>query len=133
MGWQPGVKHSKHKKSPEHGNSKLKVEFYEQAIAMGKEGKSPAQMAAKFGVARNTLNKWIDSDPKFAEAFAIAMTHCQAWWEDQGQAGMFLDKFNAAVWKKSVECRFRDDYTERQEMKHEGGFVLQFDPEDKDA
>jgi hypothetical protein len=31
-------------------------------------------------------------------------------------SGMEAPGFNAAVWKKSVEARFRDDYTERQEQ-----------------
>ena len=32
---------------------------------------------------------------------------------------MKADRFNAQVWKKSVEARFREDYTERTETKNE--------------
>lgn len=117
----------------EHGHSKLKPKFCDEVIKLGKQGKSPAQMASHFGVSRNTIDNWALTDERFAAAYAVAMAHCQAWWEDQGQAGLFLDKFNAAVWKKSVESRFKSDYTERQELKHEGGLVLQFDPDDEDA
>jgi len=44
-----------------------------------------------------------------------AKTHEQAWWERAGKAGMVADKFNAAVWTKSVSARFRDDYCEKRE------------------
>jgi predicted metal-dependent phosphotriesterase family hydrolase len=38
----------------------------------------------------------------------------QRWWEQAGRGGMYLDKFNALVWKTSMQARFRDDYTERK-------------------
>ena len=133
MGQIPGKKHESHKRGEAHGNSVFKPEYCEQVIELGKQGKSAAQMASHFGICRFTIDKWAADIPEFGEAYAIARAHCQAWWEDAGQSGMYLEKFNAAVWKKSVESRFKDDYTERQELKHEGGFVLQFDPEDEDA
>lgn len=87
-------------------------------ISLGKEGKSKAQMAAHFDVARSTIDTWAAAHPEFSEALTRAMAHCQAWWEDKGQKGMELPGFNAAVWKKSVEARFRDDYTEKREIDH---------------
>jgi len=42
----------------------------------------------------------------------IAKEMEQAWWEVAGRQGMYSEKFNAAVWRKSMEARFRQDYTE---------------------
>lgn len=97
-------------------------EYCEQVIALGKEGKSKAQMAARFDVSRQTIDNWADEFPEFLEALSRAMAHAQDWWENAGQEGMFLGRsgFNDAVWKKSMEARFRDDYTEKQEIKHSG-------------
>lgn len=88
----------------------------EAVIELGKNGKSKAQMASHFDVSRQTIDNWAAAYPEFLEALTRAMAHCQAWWEDKGQAGLVVPGFNAAVWKKSVEARFRDDYTERQEQ-----------------
>jgi hypothetical protein len=95
-------------------------EYCERVIALGKEGKSKAQMAAEFDVARSTIDQWAEDYPEFSEAINRAMAHCQAWWEAKGQYGMETPGFNAAVWKKSVEARFREDYTERSEQKLTG-------------
>ena len=94
-------------------------EFCDQVIELGKAGKSKAQMAAHFDVSRQTIDNWADAHEDFLDALNRAMAHCQAWWEDQAQTGLVAPQgmtFNAAVWKKSVEARFREDYTERQEQ-----------------
>lgn len=88
----------------------------ERVIELGRLGKSKAQMASDFDVSRQTIDNWAEAHPEFLEALSRAMAHCQAWWEDKGMSGMEVPGFNAAVWKKSVEARFRDDYTERQEQ-----------------
>ena len=90
--------------------------YCEEVIELGKAGKSKAQMASAFDVSRQTIDNWAAAHEEFLEALNRAMAHCQAWWEDKGQSGMEAPVFNAAVWKKSVEARFRDDYTERQEQ-----------------
>jgi len=90
--------------------------YCERVIELGKAGKSKAQMAAAFDVSRQTIDNWAEANPDFLEALTRAMAHCQAWWEDKGMSGLDAPVFNAAVWKKSMEARFRDDYTERQEQ-----------------
>lgn len=92
--------------------------YCDVVIELGRLGKSKAQMASHFEVSRQTIDNWADAHPEFLEALNRAMAHCQAWWEDQAQSGMFTPGFNAAVWKKSVEARFRDDYTEKREIDH---------------
>lgn len=97
--------------------------YCEDVIELGKAGKSKAQMASHFDVSRQTIDNWADANPEFLEALTRAMAHCQAWWEDKAQTGMETPGFNAAVWKKSVEARFREDYTERQEQTIKGSVV----------
>lgn len=103
--------------------SDYRAEYCDDVIALGKEGKSRAQMASHFDVSRQTIDNWAEAHPEFLEALTRALTHCQAWWEDKGQSGLILPGFNAAVWKKSVEARFRDDYTERQEQTVKGELI----------
>lgn len=87
-----------------------------EVIDMGKQGKSLAQMASRFDVSRSTIDQWAEDNTEFSEALNRAKAHAQSWWEDKGAAGMESPGFNAAVWKKSMEARFREDYTERREI-----------------
>lgn len=97
--------------------SEYRPAFCDQVVDLGKEGKSKAQMAAAFDVSRQTIDNWAVAHPEFLEALSRAETHAQAWWEAKGVEGLEKPGFNAAVWKKSVEARFRDDYTERREYQ----------------
>jgi hypothetical protein len=97
-----------------------KPEYCETVIELGKAGKSKAQMCSHFDKSRQTIDNWAAAHPEFLEALTRAMVHCQAWWEDQAQINLAIPGFNSAVWKKSVEARFRDDYTERQAIEHSG-------------
>lgn len=101
--------------------SKYLPEYCETVIELGKQGKSLAQMCAHFDIARSTIDQWAEDHPDFSEALSRAKVHAQAWWEDQGMTGLTLQGFNAAVWKKSVEARFREDYTERKELTGKDG------------
>jgi hypothetical protein len=62
----------------------------------------------------------------FLEALNRAKVHAQAWWEDQGMSGLSNREFNAPVWKKSMEARFRDDYTERKQLTVDGNLGDRF-------
>ena len=100
--------------------SQYKPEYCEQVIEYAKQGMGPAEIADKFDVDRSTMLKWGDVHEQFFTALTRASTAAQAWWERAGREGMTADKFNAAVWKKTMEARFRDDYTERREIEQSG-------------
>lgn len=104
--------------------TKYRPEYCEAVIKLGKEGKSPAQMAAHFDVARSTIDEWAENHEEFSEAYARALAHCQNWWENKGQAALDTRDFNSAVWAKSMSARFRDDYTERKEHTGAGGGAI---------
>ena len=96
--------------------------FCERVIALGLEGMSEAQIARDLGVARASLWDWAKAHEEFSAALTRARDLAQAWWEDQGVAMMRQPSANsnAAIWKKSMEARFRDDYTETRKNEHSG-------------
>ena len=104
--------------------TKYKPEFCERVIKLGKEGKSPAQIACNLEIGRASLHDWAEAHPDFSAALTRAKDEEQNWWENKGQSSLSADRFQAAVWKKSMEARFRDDYTERKEHGGIGGGAI---------
>ena len=94
-------------------------EHCDSVILWGKEGRSKAQIAARLDVARQTLDNWAVAHPEFLDALTRARDLSQAWFEDKGQEGLTAPGFNASLWAKQVSCRFREDYTEKSELKAE--------------
>jgi hypothetical protein len=96
--------------------SKYDPAFCERVIAMGSEGKGVAEWASAFGVAKGSIYAWKDQHPEFLDACMRAETECQSWWENAGRIGMVSDKFNATVWQKNMNCRFRDDWRDQTDV-----------------
>lgn len=96
--------------------SKYLPSYCDKVIALGKKGKSLVQIAVAMDVPKSTLQSWADQHIEFSAALTRAKQCEQAWWENVGQEGLKADKFNSAVWSKSMSARFRDDYTERREL-----------------
>lgn len=90
--------------------------FCDRVIELGREGKSLTQISVALGYSKATLKGWADQHLEFSTALTRAKECEQAWWEDKGMVGLTADKFNSAVWSKSMSARFRDDYTERREL-----------------
>jgi hypothetical protein len=113
------------KKRPVGRPSSYKPEYCEKVIELAKTGGSWAEIAAEFMVDRATLYDWADKHPDFSTALKIAKVLEQAWWEKEGKRGMQDNRINAAVWTKSMQARFRDDYTERREVTGADGGPIQ--------
>lgn len=94
--------------------TKYKPEYCEEIIALGKQGKSIAQMAAHFDVDKASIYDWAANHEEFSTALARARACSQTWWEDKAQENLGCRDFNAQLWLKSVASRFREDYTEKQ-------------------
>lgn len=101
-----------------------KPEYCEMVVALGREGKSHAQIAAAIGHCRQSLHNWADQFPEFMDAITHARELSQAWWEDQGQRGIWSKEFNASAWAKSMSARFPDDYTEKNKTEHSGQITM---------
>ncbi|MGD9724506.1 MAG: helix-turn-helix domain-containing protein [Pirellulales bacterium] len=102
--------------------TKYKPEFCDAVIELGEQGKSRTQIARSLGVVRQTLTDWEASHPDFSDAMSIAEEYAQAWWEDRGQEGILLGKqFNGFVYSFQMKNRFRKEYAEKLDLKHEAG------------
>lgn len=123
------------KKRPVGRPSKYKPEYCEKVVELAEGGAGWAEWAVACGVDRATLYHWGDEHPEFLTALSRAKILEQAWWEKAGRNGMYLDKFNALVWKTSVQARFRDDYTERKVTEVSGpeGGAIKFEAKTIDA
>lgn len=94
--------------------------YCDRVIELGREGKSLVQIAVSLGVVRQTIRNWADEHPEFLAALTRAREESQAWWEDQGQAGLAAQGFNASLWGKNVSCRFPDDWTDKSKQEVSG-------------
>jgi len=137
---------AKPEKRPVGRPTKYCPEFCELAIEMGKIGYSPAMIACEFEVDKASMYHWGDEYPEFFTALRAAKTYEQGWWEREGMGGLRCRDFNANLWIKSAQARFREDYTERKETAvtgADGGAIKveqtqkidarQLDPEDREV
>lgn len=102
--------------------TKYQVRYCSIVVELGKTGFSLVQIASHFDVCRQTLDNWAKEHPEFLEALSRAKTHAQAWWEFQAMSGLNQPKFNSRIWEKSVQARFREDYTKSPEVIHPSAF-----------
>lgn len=107
-------------KRPVGRPSKYKPEYCQRVVELAKEGCGWADYAAEFDIDRTTLYDWAEAHEDFSTALSRAKVFEQQWWERAGRNGMYLEKFNALVWKTSIQARFRNDYTERMQTEVSG-------------
>ena len=93
-------------------------------VELGALGKSKAQMAAALGCSRMSIDEWCTQHKEFSDAIARARDLAMAWWEDQGQLGMWQspegEKLNPQLWSRSMAARFPDDYRESNKVELTG-------------
>lgn len=97
--------------------TKFREEYCDLVCDLAAEGKGPAEWAYEIGVDRVTLYRWAETHSTFATAIARAKDYEQAAWERLARENIKDRNFNAQVWSKSMSARFRNDYTERQEVE----------------
>ena len=86
------------------------IKHCNDAIELGKKGKSLTQIAVQFGVSAGTIYFWRKRYPEFNDAMHAARDCAKAWYEDQGQLGIWDSKFNGSTWDKQIAARFPEDY-----------------------
>lgn len=94
--------------------SKYNSSFCERVLELGAEGMGPEEIAGTLGVTRPTIIEWAAVHPEFSTALERARALEQLWWEAAGRKALYADKFQQAVWSKSMQARFREKYTEQQ-------------------
>jgi hypothetical protein len=116
--------------------SKYDPKVCKRVLELGRQGYSVVEMACDIGVSRNTLEtQWPAAFPEFLEAFTRAREESQAWWEKAGREGLKADRFNAAVWSRSMSARFPKDWRETTRQEHTGadGGPIEVDQVNSDA
>ena len=114
-------------KAKEGRPSKYDPRFCDIVIKVGQRGGSMVAMAEACDALRANLYDWAEQHPEFSSALSRAKQAEQVFWENIGVHGLHADRFNAVVWKTSMQARFREDYTERrvQEVTGKDGGAIQ--------
>ena len=73
---------------PKASRSKYQPAMCATIIALGKTGKSKAQCAAYLDISRSTFDRYLEAHEEFREAWELADTYAQAFWEDIGLGGV---------------------------------------------
>jgi len=100
--------------------TKYDPEFCDRVIELGALGKSMNQIAADLGVVKQTLYNW-QRHPDFLDSIIRARELAQAWWEDQGQIGLFASSFSAGAFAFQMRNRFPDDYRDTRHKEVDAG------------
>jgi len=114
-------------KAKEGRPSKYQPRFCDIVVQVGQRGGSMVAMAEACDAMRVNLYDWAEQHPEFSSALVRAKQAEQIFWENMGLQGLHADRFNAMVWKTSMQARFREDYTERkvQEVTGKDGGAIQ--------
>lgn len=99
--------------------STYKPTYCDLVIEHMSDGASLTSFAAEIGVARSTINEWMDANPEFSEAVKIAKGKCAAWWEKLGRTNAMTGNGNATLVIFGLKNMAADDWREKVEQKIE--------------
>ena len=100
--------------------SKYKEAYCDLVIEHMSEGASLTSFAAEIGVARSSINEWMEHNPEFSEAVKIAKAKCSAWWERVGRQNAVNGGGNATLVIFGLKNMAPDEWREKQELLHTG-------------
>ena len=100
--------------------TKYKPEYCEAIIDHMSEGASMTSFAASIGVARSTINEWIDNNPEFSESVKVGKAVCAAWWERVGRKNAVEGGGNATLVIFGLKNMSPDDWREKVTNEHTG-------------
>lgn len=72
-------------KRPEGRPSKYRQTYCNEVVEHMAQGASLTSFAGEIGVARSTINQWMEDHPEFSEAVRVAKAKCASWWEKAGR------------------------------------------------
>lgn len=105
--------------------SKYQESYCDLVIEHMGEGASLTSFAAEIGVARSSINEWMEEHPEFSEAVKIGKAKCSAWWEKIGRVNAKEGGGNATLVIFGLKNMAPDDWREKQEVEHSGGVTFQ--------
>lgn len=93
-------------------NEKLIEELHK----MAEEGASLCEMYVKIGINKDTAADWKNPEsPRYSVEFSVLIkdliVKSQAWWERLGKNCLTWDKFQATVYNRQMQGRFKDDWS----------------------
>jgi len=83
--------------------SKYKTDYAQMMHNHLKEGFSFKSFARRINTTAKTLHQWRHDHPDFSDAYDLARTATEGWWDDLGRTHALS---NANAWKANVEMRF---------------------------
>lgn len=100
-----------------------KPEYCDMIIDHMSTGKSLTSFAASIDTHRAVVYDWAKANKPFHDAMKKAQAKCQAYWESQGQAGVWNKdgeaKINPAIWIFTMKSRFGMSDQPKQEIPDE--------------
>lgn len=82
------------------------------------KGKSIASFCVAAKIVRTTFHNWVEQYPDFEEAYELATSKAQVYWEEYGANNMMIPGFNYSWWASIMRNRF--GYTEHRKIKIKG-------------
>lgn len=99
--------------------TKYAPEYCQGVIDHMAGGASLTSFAAEVGVARSTINVWMEHNPEFSESVKIAKAKCAAWWEQLGRSGAQGGEVNPTLVIFGLKNMAADDWRDRKELDHQ--------------
>jgi hypothetical protein len=93
--------------------SKFQEAYCNEVITHMADGASLTSFAAEIGVARSTINEWMEHYPQFSEACARAKAKCAAWWEKTNRTLAATGTGNQGACKLGLTNMAPDDWKEK--------------------
>ena len=99
--------------------TKYEQRFCDMVIEHMSEGASLTSFAAEVGVARSTINEWMEQNPEFSESVKTAKAKCAAWWERLGRIGAAgAAPVNPTLVIFGLKNMSPDEWRDKQEHDH---------------
>jgi hypothetical protein len=130
-------------KHPGGAPSKYNPKWIEILPSLFENGQSVVEVSTELQISVAAYYLYEKEHPEFLEASTRGKQISQSWWERQGRENLFDEssydgetkdstskRFNDRLWSKNVSCRFRKDWTDKQEIEHSGKIDLTIDNDD---
>lgn len=112
-------------------------EFCDEAIELGRQGKSRNSIACHFEVVMSTIQNWEAAHPQFLAAMTRAKQLEMLWWENLAQDHMVEGtdgkRLNTGAWSRSMAARFPNDYRDNSKLELAGKLDVGRAPEELEA
>ena len=104
--------------------SKYSEAYTTEVVSFMSEGFSLTAFAGEIGVARSTINEWMDEYPEFSEAVKKGKAKCALAWERLGIKNARDGQGNATSIIFGLKNMAPDDWREKSETQHSGEVAL---------